>query len=261
MSGTLIVIPTFNERENINPLLKSIFSQKIAVHVLILDDNSPDGTKKAVHENKKKYKDRLHLINREKKEGLGKAYIEGFKWALKKKYKKIIQMDADLSHPPEKLIDILNELELYDYVIGSRYINGIRVINWPLNRILLSIGASWYVNLITRLPIKDPTAGFVGYNRTSLLSLKPPHLYLIFLKEVIFLKGFFSLYVIGLTLFFLIHPFENFKNFALFSITLILEPNVISFFFILFGNLKIFAFREITLCVGFKKLEYFLFLI
>ena len=171
MSGTLIVIPTFNERENINPLLKSIFSQKIAVDVLILDDNSPDGTKKVVLENKKKYKDRLHLINREKKEGLGKAYIEGFKWALKKKYKKIIQMDADLSHPPEKLIDIFNELELYDYVIGSRYINGIRVINWPLNRILLSIGASWYVNLITRLPIKDPTAGFVGYNRTSLLSL------------------------------------------------------------------------------------------
>ena len=171
MSGTLIVIPTFNERENINPLLKSIFSQKIAVDVLILDDNSPDGTKKVVLENKKKYKDRLHLINREKKEGLGKAYIEGFKWALKKKYKKIIQMDADLSHPPEKLIDIFNELELYDYVIGSRYINGIRVLNWPLNRIMLSIGASWYVNLITRLPIKDPTAGFVGYNRTSLLSL------------------------------------------------------------------------------------------
>ena len=171
MSGTLIVIPTFNERENINPLLKSIFSQKIAVDVLILDDNSPDGTKKVVLENKKKYKDQLHLINREKKEGLGKAYIEGFKWALKKKYKKIIQMDADLSHPPEKLIDIYNELELYDYVIGSRYINGIRVLNWPLNRIMLSIGASWYVNLITRLPIKDPTAGFVGYTRTSLLSL------------------------------------------------------------------------------------------
>tara|TARA_A100001015_G_scaffold141115_1_gene156637 strand:- start:956 stop:1675 length:720 start_codon:yes stop_codon:yes gene_type:complete len=171
MSGTLILIPTFNERENINPLLKSIFSQKIAVDVLILDDNSPDGTKKVVLENKKKYKDRLHLINREKKQGLGKAYIEGFKWALKKKYKKIIQMDADLSHPPEKLIDIFNELELYDYVIGSRYINGIRVLNWPLNRIILSIGASWYVNLITRLPVKDPTAGFVGYNRTSLLSL------------------------------------------------------------------------------------------
>ena len=171
MSGTVILIPTFNERENINPLLKSIFSQKIAVDVLILDDNSPDGTKKVVLENKKKYKDRLHLINREKKQGLGKAYIEGFKWALKKKYKKIIQMDADLSHPPEKLIDIFNELDLYDYVIGSRYVNGIRVLNWPLNRIILSIGASWYVNLITRLPVKDPTAGFVGYNRTSLLSL------------------------------------------------------------------------------------------
>ena len=171
MSGTLVVIPTFNERENINPLMKSIFSQKIDVDVLILDDNSPDGTKKVVLENKKKYINRLHLINRRKKQGLGKAYIEGFKWALKKEYKKVIQMDADLSHPPEKLVDIVNELDSYDFVIGSRYVNGIRVLNWPLNRIILSMGASWYVNLITRLPVKDPTAGFVGYNRTSLLSL------------------------------------------------------------------------------------------
>ena len=171
MCHTLIVIPTFNERENINPLLNGIFSLKISVDVLILDDNSPDGTKNVVIENKKKYKDRLHLINREKKQGLGKAYIDGFKWALNKKYKKIIQMDADLSHPPEKLIKIVNELDMYDYVIGSRYINGIRVLNWPLNRIILSIGASWYVKLITGLPVKDPTAGFVGYNRSSLLSL------------------------------------------------------------------------------------------
>tara|TARA_B100000579_G_C22831378_1_gene856194 strand:+ start:1733 stop:2449 length:717 start_codon:yes stop_codon:yes gene_type:complete len=171
MCHTLIVIPTFNERENINPLLNSIFSLKIYLDVLILDDNSPDGTKNVVIENKKKYKDRLHLINREKKQGLGKAYIDGFKWALNKKYKKIIQMDADLSHPPEKLIKIVNELDMYDYVIGSRYINGIRVLNWPLNRIVLSIGASWYVKLITGLPVKDPTAGFVGYNRSSLLSL------------------------------------------------------------------------------------------
>ncbi len=171
MCHTLIVIPTFNERENINPLLNGIFSLKISVDVLILDDNSPDGTKNVVIENKKKYKDRLHLINREKKQGLGKAYIDGFKWALNKKYKKIIQMDADLSHPPEKLIKIVNELDMYDYVIGSRYINGIRVLNWPLNRIVLSIGASWYVKLITGLPVKDPTAGFVGYNRSSLLSL------------------------------------------------------------------------------------------
>lgn len=171
MCHTLIVIPTFNERENINPLLNSIFSLNISLDVLILDDNSPDGTKNVVIENKKKYKDRLHLINREKKQGLGKAYIDGFKWALNKKYKKIIQMDADLSHPPEKLIKIVNELDIYDYVIGSRYINGIRVLNWPLNRIVLSIGASWYVKLITGLPVKDPTAGFVGYNRSSLLSL------------------------------------------------------------------------------------------
>ena len=171
MSNTLLVIPTFNERENINPLLKSIFAIKIFVDVLIIDDNSPDGTKDVVLENKKKFKNRIYLINREKKQGLGKAYIEGFKWALKKKYKKIIQMDADLSHPPEKLINIIKELDFYDYVIGSRYINGIRVLNWPLNRIILSIVASWYVKLITGLPVKDPTAGFVGYNRSSLLSL------------------------------------------------------------------------------------------
>ena len=132
MSNTIVVIPTFNERENINPLLNRIFSLKIFVDVLILDDNSPDGTKNIVLKNKKKYKDRLHLINREKKQGLGKAYIEGFKWALKRNYKKIIQMDADLSHPHEKLVNIISELDFYDYVIGSRYINGIRVLNWPL---------------------------------------------------------------------------------------------------------------------------------
>lgn len=171
MGRTLIVIPTFNERENVNPLLNKIFSLEILVDVLILDDNSPDGTRNVVLENKKKYKKRLHLINRKKKKGLGKAYIQGFRWALERRYEKIIQMDADLSHPPEKLTNIINELDLYDYVIGSRYINGIRVLNWPLNRILLSICASWYVKLITGLPAKDPTAGFVGYNRSTLLSL------------------------------------------------------------------------------------------
>tara|TARA_B100000575_G_scaffold207986_1_gene169315 strand:+ start:2534 stop:3253 length:720 start_codon:yes stop_codon:yes gene_type:complete len=171
MGKTLIVIPTFNERENVNPLLNRIFSLKILVDVLILDDNSPDGTKNIVLENKKKYKKRLHLISRKKKNGLGRAYIQGFRWALERKYEKIIQMDADLSHPPEKLTNIINELDFYDYVIGSRYINGIRVLNWPLNRILLSICASWYVKLITGLPVKDSTAGFVGYNRSTLLSL------------------------------------------------------------------------------------------
>ena len=171
MGSTLIVIPTFNERENINPLLNRIFTQKILVDVLILDDNSPEGTKNIVLDNKKKYKKRLHLIIRKEKKGLGKAYIQGFRWALERNYNKIIQMDADLSHPPENLINIINELDLHDYVIGSRYINGIRVLNWPLNRILLSICASWYVKLITGLPVKDSTAGFVGYNRSTLLSL------------------------------------------------------------------------------------------
>ncbi len=171
MNETLVVIPTFNEFENIDPLLKKIFSIRILVDVLILDDNSPDGTKDEVLKNINKYKDRLYLICRSEKKGLGKAYIEGFKWALNKKYKKIIQMDADLSHPPEKIINIVNELSNYDFVIGSRYIDGIRVLNWPLNRIILSIAASWYVKLLTGLPVKDPTAGFVGYTRSSLLSL------------------------------------------------------------------------------------------
>ncbi len=171
MNETLVVIPTFNEFENIDPLLKKIFSLRILVDVLILDDNSPDGTKDEVLKNINKYKDRLYLICRREKKGLGKAYIEGFKWALNKKYKKIIQMDADLSHPPEKIINIVNELSNYDFVIGSRYIDGIRVLNWPLNRIILSIAASWYVKLLTGLPVKDPTAGFVGYTRSSLLSL------------------------------------------------------------------------------------------
>ena len=171
MGHTLIVIPTFNERDNIKPLLEKIFSLKTLMDVLILDDNSPDDTKKIVLECKKKYNARLNLIVREKKQGLGKAYIEGFRWALKKKYKKIIQMDADLSHPPEKLINIINQLDSYDFVVGSRYVNGIRVLNWPLNRIVLSIGASWYVRLITKLPCMDPTAGFVGYNQSCLLSL------------------------------------------------------------------------------------------
>ena len=171
MNETLVVIPTFNEFENIDPLLKKIFSLRILVDVLILDDNSPDGTKDEVLKNINKYKDRLYLICRREKKGLGKAYIEGFKWALNKKYKKILQMDADLSHPPEKIINIVNELSNYDFVIGSRYIDGIRVLNWPLNRIILSIAASWYVKLLTGLPVKDPTAGFVGYTRSSLLSL------------------------------------------------------------------------------------------
>ena len=178
MSNTLLVIPTFNERENINPLLKSIFAIKIFVDVLIIDDNSPDGTKDVVLENKKKFQNRIYLINREKKQGLGKAYIEGFKWALKKKYKKIIQMDADLSHPPEKLINIIKELDFYDYVIGSRYINGIRVLNWPLNRIILSIGASWYVKLITGLPVapspSPPKNITLGGPQLTASVLQPP---------------------------------------------------------------------------------------
>ena len=173
MSNTLVVIPTFNERENINPLLNRIFSLKTFVDVLILDDNSPDGTKNIVLENKKKYRDRLHLINRGEKQGLGKAYIEGFKWSLKGSYKYIFEMDADFSHSPKDLEQIYKACseEQIDLAIGSRYKGGINVVNWPLSRILLSYLASCYVRLLTNMPIKDPTAGFVCYKRSVLESI------------------------------------------------------------------------------------------
>lgn len=140
--------------------------------VLVVDDNSPDKTFMKVSELKEKFKSRLFLLIREKKEGLGKAYIAGFNWALKKKYDYIFQMDGDFSHDPLELDPMLKKLNFgSDVVIGSRYLNGINVINWPLSRIILSKGASYYVKLITGIPISDPTSGFVGYKSKVLNSI------------------------------------------------------------------------------------------
>ena len=171
MEKVLIIIPTFNEVENIHEIIELSLKDK-AHDVLVVDDSSPDGTADLVLELMKSYTNRLFLEQRARKEGLGKAYIHGFRWALKNNYDFIFEMDADFSHDPRELSPMLNYLKSgYDMVIGSRYVKGINVVNWPLSRILLSYAASVYVRWITFMPIKDPTAGFVGYTRMVLEQL------------------------------------------------------------------------------------------
>ena len=168
MDKALVIIPTYNEVENIEIIVKKTLERK-DFDILVVDDMSPDGTADVVLELKKNHNSRLFLEQRAFKEGLGKAYIQGFRWALKKKYDFIFEMDADLSHDPKELSPMLDCLKSeFDLVIGSRYVKGINVVNWPLSRILLSYFASLYVRGITFMPIKDPTAGFVGYTREVL---------------------------------------------------------------------------------------------
>lgn len=165
----LVIIPTYNEIENIASVIEAIFNLNKAFHILVVDDHSPDGTAVAVEKLQKKYLDQLFLEKRAKKNGLGTAYIHGFRWALKKSYNYIFEMDADFSHNPLDLIRLYEACEKgADLAVGSRYKKGINVINWPLGRILLSYGASLYVKLITGMRVDDPTAGFVCYNRKVL---------------------------------------------------------------------------------------------
>lgn len=169
----LVIIPTYNEKDNINDIIDRVFDLEKPFNILIVDDNSPDGTAGIVEQLQQKYPERLFLFNRPQKEGLGKAYIAGFKWALQNQYKYIFEMDADFSHPPHKLVDLLEVLENNeaDVSIGSRYLKGrINVVNWDLKRILLSYFASIYVRMITGMPVKDTTAGFVGYKKEVLES-------------------------------------------------------------------------------------------
>ena len=172
MKTTLIIIPTFNEKDNISPLIDAIFSIDPKLHLLFVDDSSPDGTGEEVMRFQHKYPEKIHLLSREKKEGLGKAYIHGFQWGLANNYNYLFEMDADLSHPASALPKMIASLDAgKDVVIGSRYLGGVNVVNWPLSRIALSMGASIYVRLITGLPVQDPTAGFVGYRASALRKL------------------------------------------------------------------------------------------
>ena len=170
MNDTLVIIPTFNEKDNIENIIRATFSQEKAFDILIVDDNSPDGTAKIVTELQKEFQTNLFIVNRKEKKGLGAAYINGFKWALEKKYGYIIEMDADFSHNPKDLIRLYKACKNgADVSIGSRYINGkINVVNWDFKRIALSVMASKYVRFITRIPIHDTTAGFVCYKRKVL---------------------------------------------------------------------------------------------
>jgi len=167
--SNIVIIPTYKERENIEAIIKAISSLKIAFDILIIDDNSPDGTAEIVKDLQKSYTN-LFLIERPGKLGLGTAYIAGFKWALEKGYKLIYEMDADFSHDPGDLIKLCNACceDGADLAIGSRYISGVNVVNWPLSRVLMSYVASIYVRQITGMRIMDTTAGFKCYRRAVL---------------------------------------------------------------------------------------------
>jgi len=164
---SLVIIPTYNEIENIGQIIPDVFSQSKQLDILVVDDNSPDGTGDFV-DNLLKEQPRLHLLRRPGKLGLGTAYIAGFKFALERDYQYIFEMDADFSHNPKEIINFLSAIENADLVIGSRYINGVNVVNWPLRRLLLSLFASAYTRIITRLPLKDPTGGFKCFRREVL---------------------------------------------------------------------------------------------
>lgn len=168
MPGNLVIIPTYNERENIEKMVEYISSLDVDFDILVVDDNSPDGTGDAVESLQKRYKN-LNLIRRKAKLGLGTAYIKGFKWALEKNYDIICEMDADFSHNPEDLVRLYHTcMNGIDLAIGSRYISGVNVVNWPLGRVIMSYMASIYVRMVTGLKVKDTTAGFKAYKREVL---------------------------------------------------------------------------------------------
>lgn len=170
MSDTLIIIPTYNEIDNIEDIIRKVFSFEKAYHILIVDDGSPDGTADKVKTLQQEFPEALHIEERKGKLGLGTAYIHGFRWALNKDYGYIIEMDADFSHPPESLIELYKACanDGADVSVGSRYVSGVNVVNWPMSRVLMSYFASVYVRWVTRIHVRDCTAGFVCYQRKVL---------------------------------------------------------------------------------------------
>tara|TARA_B100000780_G_scaffold234932_1_gene175408 strand:+ start:676 stop:1413 length:738 start_codon:yes stop_codon:yes gene_type:complete len=174
MSDSLVIVPTYNEKENVEKMLRKVFSLSKSYHVLVVDDGSPDGTAEIVKSLQSEFKDQLFIQERQGKMGLGTAYIHGFKWGLKKEYSYFIEMDCDFSHNPEDLIHLYNACHVdgYDLSIGSRYVGGlVNVINWPIGRVMMSYFASLYVKAVTGLPIDDSTAGFKCYRRNVIVNV------------------------------------------------------------------------------------------
>ena len=175
MTDSIVIIPTYNEKENIISIIEAIIDLPKEINILVVDDNSPDGTAHLVEKMIQKFPERIFILKRNGKLGLGTAYIEGFRWVLaQRKYDYILEMDADFSHNPKDLIRLYEACSKNgkDFVIGSRYIKGVNVVNWPIRRVLLSYFASKYVMFITGLPINDPTAGFVCYHRRVLENIE-----------------------------------------------------------------------------------------
>jgi len=167
MNNTLVVVPTFNERENLSPLAQRLLSLSAPVDLLVVDDNSPDGTGQIADELSRKHPS-IHVLHRAEKNGLGPAYIAGFKWALERSYEFVFELDGDFSHNPDDIPIFLEAARDADLVLGSRYVNGIRVINWPLSRLMLSRSAAKYVRMITGMPFTDPTGGYKCFRRRAL---------------------------------------------------------------------------------------------
>jgi dolichol-phosphate mannosyltransferase len=197
MNAGIVIIPTYKEIENIEKIIRAVFQLPSPFHVLVVDDNSPDGTSQKVAALQKEFSDKLHLKVRQKKSGLGTAYVAGFKWALKHDYEFIYEMDADFSHNPNDLEKLYAAcINGADVSIGSRYSKGVNVVNWPLNRVLMSYFASVYVKFITGMKIHDATAGFICYKRAVLESIGLQNIkfvgyaFQIEMKYRAFVKGF-----------------------------------------------------------------------
>src|SRR5215510_11729731 len=171
MNRTLVVVPTYNERENLPPLTQRLLALPAKVDLLVVDDNSPDGTGKIADQLASDFSS-VHVLHRTEKTGLGRAYISGFKWALERDYDFIFELDGDFSHNPDDIPMFLEAAKEADLVLGSRYLNGIRIINWPLSRLVLSKSAAKYVQVITGMPITDPTGGYKCFRRRALEAIK-----------------------------------------------------------------------------------------
>jgi len=170
MNRTIVVVPTFNERENLPPLTQRILSLPVKVDLLVVDDNSPDGTGKIADQLAAEHPS-VHVLHRKEKNGLGRAYIAGFKWALEQGYDFVFELDGDFSHNPDDIPMFLQAAKDSDLVLGSRYLNGIRIINWPLSRLMLSKSAAKYVQMVTGMPFTDPTGGYKCFSRRALQAI------------------------------------------------------------------------------------------